>query len=546
MDGCGEVGNENILVAFDPVEDPSQLGKEFKEISGHLIFDIKLGEGFRRKARWVANGHLTEFPNTVTYSTVVARDSVRIMLLVAALNGLDVQSGDIQNAYLTAPNKEKHWMRAGPEFGEDEGKYFIVSKALYGLKSAGASFRSFLAKKFDAMGFVSCVADPDVWRRPATKENGDEYYEYMMTYVDDIIALSEDATSVMEELRQSGIKFKNDKIEPPTNYLGAKLTRRVMDGVSRWAISSHKYVEAAVKNVEQMVKSKPKYKWERNKQTPMVGNYVPELDGSPELSADDLTLFQELIGVLRWATEIGRVDILHEVSILSQYQASAREGHLEQVFNIFGYLKHNPKLSIHMDPQLPEIDYTVFVLDDDHGFHEQYRDAQEQLPSDKPRPRGRSVTTTAYVDASHGANRVTRRSHTGYVIFINKAPIYWFSKRQQTVESSAFSSEFLALKSCLKEIRGLRYKLRMFGIPIMDDEPTYVFCDNLSVVNNCSHIASVLNKKHTSIAYHMARWAVAAGEICVGWINREYNLADAFTHRLSKACRERLFWNWTY
>ena len=191
---------KNVLVAFDQIEDPSKLGKDFTEITGHIIFDIKLGEGFRRKARWVANGHLTETPSAVTYSTVVSRDSVRIMLLVAALNDLDVQGGDIQNAYLTGPNKEKHWMKAGPEFGELEGKYFIVSKALYGLKSSEASFRSFLAKKFDAMGFVSCIADPDVWRRPAVKANGDEYYEYVMTYVDDIIAVSENAVGVLEEL----------------------------------------------------------------------------------------------------------------------------------------------------------------------------------------------------------------------------------------------------------------------------------------------------------------------------------------------------------
>ena len=66
-----------------------------------------------------------------------------------------------------------------------------MSNALYGLKSTGASFRSFLTKKIDLMGFTSCIADPDVWRRPATKENGEEYYEYIMTYVDDIVAIRE-------------------------------------------------------------------------------------------------------------------------------------------------------------------------------------------------------------------------------------------------------------------------------------------------------------------------------------------------------------------
>ena len=106
--------------------------------------------------------------------------------MVAALNDLDVQGSDIQNAFLSADNLEKHWMRAGPEFGAEQGKVFIVVRALYGLKSASAAFRAFMAKKLDEIGFQSSPADPDVWLRPAVKFNGDEYYEYVLMYVDDI------------------------------------------------------------------------------------------------------------------------------------------------------------------------------------------------------------------------------------------------------------------------------------------------------------------------------------------------------------------------
>ena len=533
----------NVMTAFDEIDDPSKLGKEFNEITGHLIFDVKLGENFRRKARWVADGHKTSAPSAVTYSTVVSRDSVRIIFLVAALNDLDVQGADIQNAYLIAPNKEKLWMKAGPEFGDHAGKYFVVARALYGLKSAGASFRSFLAKKLDEMNFKSCIADPDVWRRPAVKGDGTEYYEYVMTYVDDLIAVSEDAKRVLHEVSKN-IKFKNDKIEPPTNYLGAKISNKTIDGTPRWTISSEDYVNAAIKNVEELVKKRPKYSLKKQS-TPMSGDYLPELDGTGELSTDDVRLFQELIGVLRWATELGRVDILHEVSILSQYQASPREGHLEQLFNIFGFLKGNPKVVIHMDPTLPNIDYSVFNYNTD-GFQEMYRGAVEQLPLDAPKPRGIPVDVTAYVDASHAANKVTRKSHTGYLIFVNRAPIHWYSKRQQTVESSAFSSEFIAMKTCVEAIRGLRYKLRMFGIPIRNDDPAHIFCDNMSVVNNCSLVESLLNKKHTSLAYHATRWSVAAREVVIGWVYTAYNLADALTKRLPRPQRERLFWNWTY
>eukprot|EP00980_Cylindrotheca_fusiformis_P001039 scaffold282_cov121-Cylindrotheca_fusiformis.AAC.1 len=535
---------KNIRVAFEEHEgDPNDL-IGYQEITGHLVFDVKLGENFRRKARYCADGHKTAPPASVTYSTVVSRDSVRLMLLVAALNGLDVQGADIQNAYLNAPNREKVWIRAGPEFGDDEGKCFIVTKALYGLKSAGSSFRAFLAKKLDELGFYSCPADPDVWRRPATRSDGTEYYEYVLTYVDDLIAISVEARGILEEVA-GHVKLKNDKIEPPENYLGAKLAFKYKDGIGRWTISSEDYVKAAIKTVEASLATKHKRFKMTFGDTPMTGSFVPELDGSPELDSEGTQFFQELIGILRWATELGRVDVLHEVSILSQYQAGPREGHLEQALRIFGFLKKHPKLTLWMDPELPKVDYGKFQTNPE-DFKEMYRNAREELPFDMPVPRGAPVTITAYVDASHAANKVTRKSHSGFIIFVNRAPIQWYSKRQQTVESSAFSSEFIAMKVCLESIQALRYKLRMFGVPIMDDGPAHVFCDNEAVVKNCSRIESVLNKKHSSIAYHMARWCVAAKVATVAWIDGKENFADAMTKRLSKVVRERLFGGWTY
>ena len=117
-----------------------------------------------------------------------------------------------------------------------------------------------------------------------------------------------------------------------------------------------------------------------------------------------------------------------------------------------------------------------------------------------PRPRGRPVSTTAFVDASHASNKKTRRSHTGYLIFINRAPIMWYSKRQQTVEASTFSREFIAMKACIEAIQHLIFKLRMFEVPMDEDHATHIFCDNESVVNNSTNLESVLNKKHNSIA----------------------------------------------
>ena len=86
-----------------------------------MIFDIKMGENFRREARMVAWGHTTETPAALTYASVVSRDSVRIALTIAALKDLKVLPCDIQNAFLTAKCREKIWTIARPKFGYDAG-----------------------------------------------------------------------------------------------------------------------------------------------------------------------------------------------------------------------------------------------------------------------------------------------------------------------------------------------------------------------------------------------------------------------------------------
>ena len=140
---------KNVRIAFEVFEGHIRELENYKHIAGHLIFDIKLGENFRRKARFVADGYKASAPNAITYSSVASRDSMRLFLLVAALNDIEIRSADVQNAFLTEPVLETVWLVAGPEFGPEQGKNMIVVRALYGLKSASALFRSFMAKKLD-------------------------------------------------------------------------------------------------------------------------------------------------------------------------------------------------------------------------------------------------------------------------------------------------------------------------------------------------------------------------------------------------------------
>jgi len=154
--------------------------------------------------------------------------------------------------------------------------------------------------------------------------------------------------------------------------------------------------------------------------------------------------------------ELGRIDILHPVSLLSHFLAAPREGHLEQAFHVFAYLwKHN-RPSLVFDHQRPAFDEARFKQS---GWSDYYPDVKEAIPPNIQEARGKSVTVSCFVDADHAGCQVTRRSYTGVLIYVNKAPIIWFSKKQNTVETSAFGSEFIAMKISVELIEALRYKL---------------------------------------------------------------------------------------
>ena len=132
----------------------------------------------------------------------------------------------------------------------------VVVRALYGLKSSGAAFRSFLAETLHDLNYIPSYADPDVWMRPAIKPDGFQYWEYVMCYVDDILCISHNPLTTMEGI-QHDFKLKDDKVEEPTYYLGATISKIMnSNGVDCWAIDSDKYCEAAVKNIEAILLKK--------------------------------------------------------------------------------------------------------------------------------------------------------------------------------------------------------------------------------------------------------------------------------------------------
>ena len=357
----------NSRVAFKLREKGEKAPVGYTQITCHLIFDLKLN--MTRKARYVAGGHLTDVPTYMTYSSVVSRDTVRIGFLMAALNDLSILAGDIQNAFLEAPTKEKIYFYAGEEWKADQGKIVIVVRALYGLKSSALQFRNCLAEVLgNRLGFKSSLADPDLWYKPMTDKNGFEYYAYILVYVDDLLIIMKEPQEAMTQIQES-FTVKPPSIEEPKSYLGADVDKvYYQDGSYGWTMGAETYTTQAIKNRKKRMQ---KEGFEYNKKLSDVNyspqqpfstlNYRPEVDVSDECSSSQTQFFQNLIGILRWTVELDRIDIAYKVSVLSCFLSQPRTGHLVQALHIFKYLDLHKSNELAFDPAYHDVEDSQLV-----------------------------------------------------------------------------------------------------------------------------------------------------------------------------------------
>jgi hypothetical protein len=200
---------------------------------------------------------------------------------------------------------------------------------------------------------------------------------------------------------------------------------------------------------------------------------------------------------------------------------------------VFGYLRKFPKGRIlidcgHFEQNEQERGKVQHMFD---NWREFYPDAEEEFSPDQPKPLGAKAQISIYVDAVHAHDMVTRRSVTGIILFVNKTPVKWISKRQKTVESSTYGSELVAAQIATNLAVKYCYALRMLGIGV--DGRTLMYGDNKSVIINTTMPSSQLKKKHNAVAYHRVREAIPAGIINFFHIPSVDNFADILTKPLS-------------
>ena len=357
-----------------------------------------------------------------------------------------------------------------------------------------------------------------------------------MVYVDDLLIISHRADAILHIL-ENHFKYRLKDVGPPKRYLGATIEKINIDGMDTWSMSAREYLEKAIPIIEERFGTLR----QNNKiTTPLPKDYHPELDNSEFLNDEYIEVYQSYIGILRWGVELGRIDLCHACSLMARFAAAPRTDHLTKLLGVFAYVKKHLQSRIVFNHRTRDWKNIQWLQ---HDWKEFYPDAHEAIPTNAPPPRGKPVQINMFCDASHATDLITRRSTTGIIIFLQGTPIIWYSKRQNTIESSTFGSEFVALKIVTEMVEGLRYRLRMMGVPI--NGPVNTFCDNDSVVKNVTNPASTLTKKHNAIAYHKVRESVAADVQRIAYEPGKYNVADLLTKiligPLFKSCCGRIF-----
>jgi hypothetical protein len=321
-----------------------------------------------------------------------------------------------------------------------------------------------------------------------------------------------------------GYKLKG--VGPPSYHLGANYFR---DPDGTLCMGASDYVAKILSNYKRFYGELPKELVQ-----PVENNDHPEIDATDLLDKDGITQYQSLIGELQWAVSLGRFDIQQAVTSLGRFRAAPREGHLRRIKRVFGYLRKFPEGAIrfrteipaHKEPEHKDFDWA----------HTVYGDEPEEIPQDLPEPKGKAVRTTTCVDANLYHCLVTGRACTGILHFVNQTPVEWFSKRQGSVETATYVSEFVAARQATEQIMDMRYTLRAMGMPL--EGPSWMFGDNQSVLTSSTIPHSLLSKCHNALSYHRVCGAIARKIFYFCKIEGNQNPADCLT----KPAGHQVFW----
>ncbi|CAA7058613.1 unnamed protein product [Microthlaspi erraticum] len=431
----------------------------------------------RHKARLVANGKSQEegVDFTETFSPVVKPATIRTVLNVGVVCDWPIHQLDVQNAFLHGDLEETVYMHQPPGFVDPAYPNHVckLRKTIYGLKQAPRAWNSRFKKFINNLGFITSKADTSLFIFRKGKD-----LAYLLLYVDDILLTAPTKALLQHVIDSLKSEFPMTDMGKAHHFLGIKVEyneRGMFLSQASYAkeIIDHAHMEDC-KPIATPVDVKSK-----------LSANVGELLKNP-------TEYRSLAGALQYLT-FTRPDISYAVHQICLYMHSPRVPHFHALKRIIRYVKG-----------------TI-----NHGL---------QLY------RGSIDTLTAYSDADWGGCPDTRRSTSGYCVFLGPNLVSWSAKRQPTVSRSSSEAEYKGVANTVAELCWLRNLMLELHFKII--KAYVVYCDYISSVYLANNPVKHQRTKHVELDIHFVREKVAIGEVKVVHVPSSLQYADIFTKGL--------------
>jgi hypothetical protein len=476
-----EMGSHRKNETWTLVERPPKV----KVLDSRWVFKVKRlqdGSVERYKARLVIKGY-KQRPGVdfnETFASVARYESIRLLLALAAAHRLKIKQFDIKTAFLYGNLEETIYMAEPEGFAVSDGsKVCLLKKSLYGLKQSprcwNHTFSEFLTKfKFRPTASDSCVYVGS-WLNTAV---------YLTIYVDDGLILSSNEDIIQTVLATIESKFELKSGEA-TTYVGLEITQ--MRG--EILLTQNAYINSVLETFN-MTDCKPT-------SVPMQ----PNQELIPATVCDDHLPYRELIGCLIFLARSTRPDIAYATSKLAQFVTYHDETHWKAAKSILRYLRGTTNLGLR---------YLA----------------------------GTDVTLTGYTDSDYAADKIERKSTSGFAFLLNQSLITWSSQKQPVVALSSTEAEYVALAAGAKEAVWLRQFCAELGFE--QKAPTRILVDNQSSIKLANNPEFHNRSKHIDVRYHFTRTLVEEKKIDLAFVPTTEQLADGLTKPLLKTKHENM------